>query len=148
MQGFLQVDDDLALVLKYQCDHAPDALVIDVGIALVVDAVTTGLHRTQHTLSAIQVFDVGHYNSVMLKTKQILVRPLLIAIGVLSLGACGQPGALYLPTEPAAAQRATLTQTLTPANPFEAAPKPPMAPPAPKPVTPSAPIPSSQSNAQ
>jgi predicted small lipoprotein YifL len=70
----------------------------------------------------------------MLKTKQILVRTLLLATGVLSLSACGQPGALYLPTEPAAAQRATLPQTLTPANPFEA--------------TPAAPIPSSKPTAQ
>ncbi|MEO7127856.1 MAG: lipoprotein [Rhodoferax sp.] len=31
---------------------------------------------------------------------------------LLALAACGQSGALYLPTEPAAAQRATLLQTL------------------------------------
>lgn len=30
------------------------------------------------------------------------------------LAACGQKGALYLPTDPAAAQRATLPQLLTP----------------------------------
>ncbi len=30
-----------------------------------------------------------------------------------ALSACGQRGALYLPTEPAAAQRATLPQVLT-----------------------------------
>ncbi|MEY4265844.1 MAG: Prokaryotic lipoprotein-attachment site, partial [Pseudomonadota bacterium] len=29
-----------------------------------------------------------------------------------ALAGCGQSGALYLPTEPAAAQRATLPQTL------------------------------------
>jgi predicted small lipoprotein YifL len=79
----------------------------------------------------------------MLKTKQILVRTLLIASGVLSLGGCGQPGALYLPTEPAAAQRATLPQTLTPANPFEAAPKPTLPL-----LSPSAPTPSSKPAAQ
>ena len=78
----------------------------------------------------------------MLKTKQILVRTLMIAIGVLSLGACGQPGALYLPTEPAAAQRATLPQTLTPVNPFEATPA------ASKPVSPAAPTPTSKPSAQ
>ena len=33
---------------------------------------------------------------------------------VTALGACGQQGALYLPTEPAAANRATLPQTLLP----------------------------------
>lgn len=31
-----------------------------------------------------------------------------------SLGACGQRGPLYLPTGPAASQRATLPETLTP----------------------------------
>jgi len=30
------------------------------------------------------------------------------------LGACGQRGPLYLPTAPAASQRATLPETLTP----------------------------------
>lgn len=34
---------------------------------------------------------------------------------VLSLSACGQRGPLYLPTEPAAAQRATLPQIVVPA---------------------------------
>jgi len=34
---------------------------------------------------------------------------------LLSLGACGQRGPLYLPTEPAAAQRATLPQIVVPA---------------------------------
>ncbi|MDR3451784.1 MAG: lipoprotein [Rhodoferax sp.] len=33
---------------------------------------------------------------------------------LLALSACGQKGALFLPTEPAAAQRATLVQTLSP----------------------------------
>jgi predicted small lipoprotein YifL len=75
----------------------------------------------------------------MLKTKQILVRTLWLATGVLGLIACGQPGALYLPTEPAAAQRATLPQTLTPANPFEAA-----TPAAAQPLSPAAPTPSSK----
>lgn len=37
-----------------------------------------------------------------------------IALATLAvLSACGQKGALYLPTEPAAAQRATLPQVLT-----------------------------------
>lgn len=35
--------------------------------------------------------------------------------GLLSLAACGQRGPLYLPTEPAAAQRATLPQIVVPA---------------------------------
>jgi predicted small lipoprotein YifL len=36
----------------------------------------------------------------------------LAATGAMSLTACGQLGGLYLPTEPAAANRATLLQTL------------------------------------
>lgn len=44
-----------------------------------------------------------------------------------SLGACGQRGPLYLPSGPAASQRATLPQTLTP-GPTETTPAPRTAP--------------------
>jgi len=37
-----------------------------------------------------------------------------VLAGLLSLGACGQRGPLYLPTDPAAAQRATLPQIVVP----------------------------------
>ncbi|WP_298705527.1 LPS translocon maturation chaperone LptM [Variovorax gossypii] len=51
-----------------------------------------------------------------------------LALSAAGLVACGQRGALYLPTDPAAAQRATLPQLLTPggskASDNEAAPKP------------------------
>lgn len=52
-----------------------------------------------------------------------------LAASAAGLAACGQRGALYLPTDPAAAQRATLPQLLTPggsskASDSEAAPKP------------------------
>jgi len=57
----------------------------------------------------------------MLQTCRILVRVITLAglaaiagTGLLVLGGCGQPGALYLPTEAAAARRATLPQTLLP----------------------------------
>ena len=61
----------------------------------------------------------------MLSVVQILVRAIkpdrgtarrmALALTVLStLVACGQTGVLYLPTEPAAAQRATLPETLNP----------------------------------
>jgi predicted small lipoprotein YifL len=54
----------------------------------------------------------------MLKLRQILVSPFTLAacavVGALSLSACGQKGPLYLPTEPAAAHRATLPQVLNP----------------------------------
>ncbi|WP_081682161.1 LPS translocon maturation chaperone LptM [Pseudacidovorax intermedius] len=56
----------------------------------------------------------------MLNARQILVSASLrqlakvFALAALAaLSACGQKGALYLPTEPAAAQRATLPQVLT-----------------------------------
>lgn len=50
-----------------------------------------------------------------------------LVAGATGLAACGQRGALYLPTDPAAAQRATLPQLLTPGGSKasdEAAPKP------------------------
>jgi predicted small lipoprotein YifL len=54
----------------------------------------------------------------MLKLRQILVSPHTLAAfavaAVFSLAACGQKGALYLPTEPAAARRATLPEILNP----------------------------------
>jgi predicted small lipoprotein YifL len=59
---------------------------------------------------------------------QILVsRPLkalalvLAMSGVGALGGCGQKGPLFLPTGEAAANRATLPQTLSPAAPASAA---------------------------
>ncbi|MBA2962586.1 MULTISPECIES: LPS translocon maturation chaperone LptM [Ramlibacter] len=54
-------------------------------------------------------------------------RPALAVAAALLLGACGQRGPLYLPTEPAAAGRASLPQSL---NPTRAA-SDPAAPPAP-----------------
>ncbi|WP_223196275.1 LPS translocon maturation chaperone LptM [Diaphorobacter ruginosibacter] len=52
----------------------------------------------------------------MLKSCQILFRTIALGgIAVVTV-ACGQRGPLYLPTEPAAAQRATLPETLNPAR--------------------------------
>ncbi|RYE42740.1 MAG: hypothetical protein EOP24_31355 [Hyphomicrobiales bacterium] len=50
----------------------------------------------------------------MLRASQILVRTIALAASAAALAACGQRGPLFLPTEPAAAQRATLPQTLNP----------------------------------
>jgi len=50
----------------------------------------------------------------MLKVPQILVRAITLVGGAALLIACGQKGALILPTETAARQRATLPQTLKP----------------------------------
>jgi predicted small lipoprotein YifL len=50
----------------------------------------------------------------MLKVRQILVSAIgLFTLGV-GLSGCGQKGELYLPTEPAAANRATLPSLLRP----------------------------------
>ncbi|MEK9802678.1 MAG: lipoprotein [Curvibacter sp.] len=60
----------------------------------------------------------------MLQTSRILVRALnhgacagIVLIVLLGLTACGQTGTLYLPTEPAAANRASLPESLWPAMP-------------------------------
>ncbi|MFN9473974.1 LPS translocon maturation chaperone LptM [Acidovorax sp.] len=50
----------------------------------------------------------------MLKAFQILVRTVVLAASAAALAGCGQRGPLYLPSGPAAAQRATLPETLTP----------------------------------
>lgn len=66
----------------------------------------------------------GKYNSVMLRTSRILVRALnhgacagIAILMLLGLAGCGQTGTLYLPTEPAAANRATLPESLWPVMP-------------------------------
>ncbi len=60
----------------------------------------------------------------MLRNRRILVRGFahaaLAGIGcsaLLGLGGCGQTGNLYLPSEPAAANRATLPQSMWPVMP-------------------------------
>ncbi|PTT18144.1 hypothetical protein DBR12_16690 [Acidovorax sp. HMWF029] len=52
----------------------------------------------------------------MLRAPQILVRTLVLAASAAALLGCGQRGPLYLPTGPAAGQRATLPETLTPSS--------------------------------
>jgi predicted small lipoprotein YifL len=52
----------------------------------------------------------------MLFVRQILVIAIVLASCAVSLSACGQQGPLYLPTEAAAANRATLLQTLLPSG--------------------------------
>lgn len=51
---------------------------------------------------------------MMLRMFQILVRVFLLVGGVVGATACGQKGGLVIPTEPAAAQRASLPQSLRP----------------------------------
>ncbi|MDZ7918999.1 LPS translocon maturation chaperone LptM [Rhodoferax sp.] len=55
----------------------------------------------------------------MLKAAQILVRPLALAVSVLTVAACGQTGSLYLPSKsesrsPAATSPATPANTTAP----------------------------------
>jgi predicted small lipoprotein YifL len=49
-----------------------------------------------------------------MNVRQILVSAIGLALAVAGLAACGQKGPLYLPTDPAAKDRATLPQILTP----------------------------------
>ncbi|MEJ8846556.1 LPS translocon maturation chaperone LptM [Variovorax rhizosphaerae] len=65
----------------------------------------------------------------MLKVPQILVIALGLSWVGVGITGCGQRGALYLPTEPAAANRATLPEVVIPAL-----RKPPTAAPAPAPA--------------
>jgi len=68
----------------------------------------------------------------MLNVRQILVSavPVLSGLVFLCVGltGCGQRGPLYLPKEPAAANRATLPQVLTPEFPGSGAAVAPMTP--------------------
>jgi len=88
----------------------------------------------------------------MLRTSQILVRALALAAlaaiaisALLATAGCGQPGALYLPTEPAAAHRATLPQAMIPGVRSDQQADAPASPSsAPAPVTEPAPAPARQ----
>lgn len=103
MQGLLQVDDDLRSVGKHQGHHAAAALIVDIRIGFIIDAIAADLDMLQSCLSTVHELRVGHYNFVMLKTLFILGRTLLCLAAMLSLWACGQTGALYLP-KPVGAQ--------------------------------------------
>jgi hypothetical protein len=112
MQGFLQIDNNLALVWKHQSHHPARALVVNVGQVVVVDAVAIGFNCLEQYFSFGHEFRVGHYNFTMLSFLRILVTPFVLGISTAGLIGCGQPGALYLPTEPSAVNRATLPETL------------------------------------
>jgi predicted small lipoprotein YifL len=114
VQGLLQIDDDLAAVGKGQGDHPAHALVVNVGIGRVIQSVTANLYASEHTLSLVHEFKVGHYNRSMLKVKKILVTALALVGCAVTLSACGQKGPLKMPNTPASAGRATLPQSLNP----------------------------------
>ncbi len=127
VQGFLQIDNDLAKVGEGQGDHAAHALVVDVGVGVVVQAIATGLYASEQALGLVHEFKVGHYNRCMLKVPKILVTTLALVGGAVALSACGQKGPLKLPDTPASAGRATLPQSL---NPWHTAPQRTSRPPA------------------
>ena len=99
LQGFLQVDDDLAAIGEGQGDHAAAALVVDVGISGIVDAVASLLNHSQGLFGQVQILKVrkgvGHYNPYMFFMPRIIaVAPILL--GLTGLSACGQKGPLFL----------------------------------------------------
>lgn len=53
----------------------------------------------------------------MLNASQILVRCIALAVCTAALAACGQRGDLYLPSEPAAQNRASLPDAVLPVLP-------------------------------
>ncbi|PQA76275.1 lipoprotein [Rhodoferax sp. TS-BS-61-7] len=55
----------------------------------------------------------------MLKAAQILVRPLALALSVLTVAACGQTGSLYLPAKPTT-RSPSATPAISPATPADA----------------------------
>jgi hypothetical protein len=50
----------LAAVGKSDGDHAAHALVVDIRIARVVDAITAGLHGAEQSFGMLEVFGIGH----------------------------------------------------------------------------------------
>src|SRR5690606_9124552 len=114
-----------------QRDHAAGALAVHVGIRCVVDVVTALFNREQQLLSTVHEFQVVHYNLLMLRVHQILASRVALMACVAALSACGQRGPLFLPSDPAARQRATLPETLTPARNLSPAPAQPGSPPPP-----------------
>jgi predicted small lipoprotein YifL len=59
-----------------------------------------------------------------------------LGLGLALLSGCGQPGPLFLPTDPAAAKRATLPETLNPMRkPSSVVPTPATPAPAPSPAS-------------
>jgi predicted small lipoprotein YifL len=108
-------------------------------LVVVVDAVAISLDCFEQYFGRVHEFWVGHYNFTMLSFQRILVTTFVLGASTAGLLGCGQPGALYLPTDPSAAQRATLPETLLQTRSInKAQPTSPAAPalPASSPVTP------------
>lgn len=114
LQRFLQIDNNLAAVCECESHHAAHALIINIGQAFVIDSIATRLDVSKETLGVVHVVSVSHYNFTMLLNIRILVSALILVPIAVILPGCGQQGPLYLPTEPAAANRATLPESLMP----------------------------------
>jgi cytochrome bd-type quinol oxidase subunit 1 len=54
VQGLLQVNNDLALVLENESDHGANSLVINVGRRGVIDAVTTALYGPEQRFGLVE----------------------------------------------------------------------------------------------
>jgi len=67
-----------------------------------------------------------------MSVRQILVSAVGLALVGVGLSACGQKGSLYLPTDPAARDRATLPQVLIPGRSTTETPTKPAQAPAPQ----------------
>jgi predicted small lipoprotein YifL len=67
-----------------------------------------------------------------MSVRQILVSAVGLALVGVGLSACGQKGSLYLPTDPAARDRATLPQVLIPGRTTTETPTKPAQVPAPQ----------------
>ena len=127
LQRFLQVDDDLAAVGKGQGNHAACALVVDVGVARVIDAVAGQFNGSKRLLGVVQIIKVGHYNLMMFFLHRIIAVTLLLALALGTLPACGQKGPLFLdpqsvpyslfPSRAAASAPAAATPAATPRTP-------------------------------
>ena len=108
LQGFLQINDDLAAVGKGQRDHAAGALVVNVCIGLIVDPVACELDSAERLLCEAKIFQVGHYNPNMFFLSSILGRRLSACclrgrpaalLFMTVLAGCGQKGPLFLAPE-------------------------------------------------
>jgi hypothetical protein len=56
----LQVDNDLAAVAEGERDHATHALVVDVRIGIVIEAIALLLQRTQEQFGTVEKFEISH----------------------------------------------------------------------------------------
>ena len=103
MQRLLQINNDLTLVWKNECDHASYPLIVDVCQGGVVDVVTAALNGFQQRFGLVKKIGVVHYNFTMLFYLRSLITAGCLGACAVFLVACGQRGPLYLPVNTAPA---------------------------------------------